>query len=125
MYNANNHTFVICAYGESSFLEECIQALMNQTVKSKILIATLTPNKLIKNMSEKYHLSVFVNDGVKGIAGDWNYACSICETPLVTIAHQDDIYEPWYLEQILKSVRNEEDILIVFTDYGEIRDGKK
>ena len=33
-----NHTFAICAYKESPYLEECIQSLMNQTVKSDILI---------------------------------------------------------------------------------------
>ncbi|MDR2277020.1 MAG: glycosyltransferase family 2 protein, partial [Vagococcus sp.] len=28
-----NHTFVICAYGESEFLEACIDSLKNQTIK--------------------------------------------------------------------------------------------
>ncbi len=28
-----NHTFVICAYKESPYLEECIQSLMNQRIK--------------------------------------------------------------------------------------------
>ena len=27
----SNHTWVICAYGESEYLEACIQSLKNQT----------------------------------------------------------------------------------------------
>lgn len=125
MYNTDKHTFVICAYEESPFLEECICSLMAQTVKSKVVLSTSTPNDMILNMADKYHIPVYVNTGAKGIAGDWNFACSISETSLVTIAHQDDIYEPWYLEQVLKGIKNEENTLIIFTDYGEIRDGKK
>ena len=45
-----NHTFAICAYKESPYLEECIQSLMNQTVKSDILIATATPSKYMSIM---------------------------------------------------------------------------
>ena len=34
------HSFVICAYKESPFLEECIQSLEKQTVKSTIKMVT-------------------------------------------------------------------------------------
>ena len=38
------HTFVICAYKESAYLEECILSLKQQTVKSNIIMITSTPN---------------------------------------------------------------------------------
>lgn len=57
------HTFVICAYKESEFLEECILSLKNQSISSEIFIATSTPNKYIEALAEKYNLKVFVNDG--------------------------------------------------------------
>ena len=56
---ANNHTFVICAYKKSEFLEDCIQSLMNQTVKTNIIISTSTPNSYINDMAEKYKIPVF------------------------------------------------------------------
>ena len=37
MYNAEDHTFVVCAYKKSEYLEECIQSLRNQTVMSTII----------------------------------------------------------------------------------------
>ena len=43
-YSENNHTFVVCAYKESPYLGECIESLLQQTKKSRILISTSTPN---------------------------------------------------------------------------------
>ena len=60
------HTFVICAYGESPYLEECICSLLNQKRKSPVLIATSTPNEHIERLAEKYHLQVKVNQGKRG-----------------------------------------------------------
>ena len=48
----NDHTFAICAYKESPYLEECIKSLKNQTIKSNILIATSTPNDYIKGIAD-------------------------------------------------------------------------
>ena len=33
MTSENQHTFVICAYGDSPFLEECILSLVNQELE--------------------------------------------------------------------------------------------
>ena len=86
------HTFVICAYQESKYLEECIRSLMRQTVKSEILMATSTPNAFVKKLSEKYGIPLYINTGERGITQDWNFAYRQARTPLVTIAHQDDVY---------------------------------
>ena len=40
MTTTDKHTFTVCAYKESPYLEECVQSLINQTVKSKIIICT-------------------------------------------------------------------------------------
>ena len=119
------HTFVICAYGESPYLEECICSLLNQKRKSPVLIATSTPNEHIERLAEKYHLQVKVNQGEKGISADWNFACSCADTPYVTLAHQDDLYEPDYSEHILAFLKKAKHPLIAFTDYCELRDGRK
>ena len=116
------HTFVICAYGESPYLEECICSLLNQKRKSSVLIATSTPNEHIERLAEKYHLQVKVNQGEKGISADWNFAYSCADTPYVTLAHQDDLYEPDYSENILAFLKKAKHPLIAFTDYCELRD---
>ena len=51
------HTFVICAYGESPYLQACIQSCVNQTSvnaqESKIILYTSTPNTLIDQLAKK------------------------------------------------------------------------
>lgn len=125
MYNSKNHTFVLCAYKESVYLEEAILSLINQTVSSKILIATSTPNDYIKKLAKKYQLPLYTNTGKSGIANDWNFAYTQAKTPLITICHQDDIYEKEYLEKVLKALKNSRRPLICFSDYSEIRNEKK
>lgn len=124
-YTANDHTFVICAYQESPYLEECIQSLLNQTTPSRILMVTSTYCEYIQKAADQYHLKLLVNHGEHGIAGDWNFGYSQAETPLVTIAHQDDIYEPEYVKQLVALVNSSTHPLIAFADYGELRDGRK
>jgi len=119
-----NHTFVICAYKESPYLEACIQSLQAQTVSSRILMVTSTPNPWIEKCSEKYGIPLEINTGEKGITQDWNFAYHKAKTEFITIAHQDDVYLPGYTEQILTRLKKAKKPLIAFTDYGELREGK-
>lgn len=118
-----NHTFVVCAYKESNYIEECIQSLFAQTVKSNIVIATSTPNDFICNLAQKYDLELFINDESKGIGFDFDFAVSVAKTDYVTVAHQDDLYCEKYLEKILKVIDDES--LIIFTHYFEGRNSIK
>lgn len=120
------HMFVIAAYKESEFLEESIRSLLAQTVQSKIVISTSTPNDFINSVAEKYNIPVFVNknEDAKTISGDFSFALQCADTDFVTIAHQDDIYDPDYTMEILKKAEGRKPI-IVFTGYYEIRGGEK
>lgn len=124
MNEFKNHTFAICAYKESKYLEDCIKSLVNQTMKSNIIISTSTPNEYIENLAKKYNLKLYINEGEKGIGQDWNFAVSKATTDYVTVAHQDDIYDTYYLENIYKQCIKDEEIVIAFTDYGELRNDK-
>ncbi len=119
------HTFVICAYKESEYLEECIKSLLAQTLKSEIIMITSTPNEYIKELSQRYDIPLIINEGEGGIAQDWNFGIEQTDSDYVTIAHQDDVYEPDYLREVMKRMFHRPDTLIAFTDYGEIRDGCK
>ena len=124
-YTGEDHTYVICAYRESAYLEECICSLIKQRVKSNIVMVTSTPNKFIDELSRRYEIPVYVNYGEAGISGDWNFGLSKVDTAIATIAHQDDTYEPWYTEKVLEYINRAKHPLIFFSDYGEIRNEKK
>lgn len=117
-----NHTFVICAYGESTFLKDCIESLKNQSIESKIICYTSTPNDLITSLCEQFDIPLFTKPG-GGIGKDWNNALSFVDTQFVTIAHQDDIYLPNFAEKTVAAFEKLDDTTIVFTDYAEYRNG--
>lgn len=120
-YQKEDHSFIICAYQESPYLEACLRSLLRQSVSSAVWIVTSTPNAYIQKIAEKYKIPVICNHGESGLAGDWNFAIQTADTPLVTIAHQDDIYGKHYTEAILKAAERCTHPLIFFTDYDELR----
>ena len=124
-YRKEDHTFAICAYGESKYLEQCINSLLKQSVKSRVMLFTSTPNEYIDGLAEKYGLPLLINKRSKGIAADWKFAYDHTKTKLVTLAHQDDVYYPDFLEQTLKHINSCEKPLIAFTCYHELQEGRK
>ena len=120
-----NHTFVVLAYGKSKYLEKCIKSVINQTIKTNVVIATSTPNDYIKNIAKKNKLNIIVNKNKKGIAEDFNFAFNCVKSELITIAHQDDLYEKRYVESILDNYSKYGDATIIFTNYYEVRNNKK
>jgi glycosyltransferase involved in cell wall biosynthesis len=123
-FSPKDHTWALCAYGESPYLEECIRSLKAQKVQTRIILSTSTPSEFIDGIAGKYRIPVFTHEG-GGIGRDWNAAYDLAETKLVTIAHQDDLYEPGYTEEMLKEVNRSRDPILFFTDYAELRDGER
>lgn len=124
-----NHIFVVLAYKESAYLEECIKSVRAQKDCSEAIIFTTTPNDHILKLAEKYKLRV-VTGKHTSIGGDFDAAIeagrnnSDCE--LVTIAHQDDIYDEGYSRAVQEGfAKSKKNALIVFTDYYEIKDKGK
>lgn len=122
MFKAEDHTFAVCAYKESPYLEDCIRSLKGQTFASNIIVCTSTPNDYIRGICEKHSLELHVSDGPSGIARDWNFAMSSVGTKLVTIAHQDDVYKPGYLESALRYLNSADKPLLYFCGYSELRE---
>ena len=123
MEKFNEHTFAICAYKESPYLEECIKSVLNQEVKTNYLIITSTPNKTIEMLSKKYNIPYYIRYGECDIRDDWNFAYNKAKTKFVTVTHQDDIYEPNYSKEILR--KYDPNMLIYSTNYNMLKDGIK
>jgi len=96
------HTFAVCAYGDSPYLEACLKSLSAQTVPSDIILCTSTPSEYVLSLAEKYEVPVFVREGSPGIGADWNFAYDKAKGELVTLAHQDDLYERDYTGTLLR-----------------------
>lgn len=119
------HTFAICAYKESPFLEDCIQSVKKQEENSEIILCTATPNEYIENLCKKYGVEMFINQGEHGITQDWNFAYKCAKTKYVTITHQDDVYYENYSKHAISRMEASTHPLIYFSDYDELREGKR
>ncbi len=120
------HTFVVLAYKESSYLEKCIKSVLNQTVKTNVVIGTSTPNNHIEKLAKKYNLKVIVNKSEKkGIGYDFDFAKNCVDSELVTIAHQDDIYDREYAQEVIEYYKKYPKSLILFSNYYEIKGKNK
>ena len=114
------HTFVILAYQESDDLEDCIKSIINQSVKSNVVIATSTPSEFITDLASEYALGIMVNKDKSNKGADYNFALSTFNTELLTIAHQDDLYDRNYAREVIKCYEKNKDASIIFSDYYEI-----
>ena len=101
--NNIKHTFVICAYKDSPYLEDCIRSLKAQEIESELILTTSTPSEYIEKLANKYDIEFIVNKDGGNIGKDWNFAYKLAKTDLVTIAHQDDIYDKEYTKYILRA----------------------
>lgn len=118
------HTFVICAYGQSPYLEACIRSLKAQTVPTKIICATSTPSPWLEKVLGRYDIPLFVRKGEGGIGNDWNFGFEAARARFVTIAHQDDLYNRHYVEELAKAAEKWPDMTLFMSDGILIKDKK-
>lgn len=114
------HTFAVCAYKDSPYLEQCLRSLLVQTNRQGVIICTSTPSEYIVRLAQKYRIKVYVREGKSDIRTDWNFAYNNADTPYVTIVHQDDLYSKYYLEEVMTAAEKYEDSQIIYTDYYPI-----
>ena len=120
------HSFVVPAYGESPYLKDCLSRLTRQTVGGEVIMTTSTPSSFLEWIAGEFNIPYYINPGPeRGIAADWNFALSKASGPLVTIAHQDDLYDLRYRERILASAGKygADDLLMLFTGYEDLVNG--
>lgn len=120
----HDHSFVICAYGESPYLKDCIRSLQEQSLSSRIFMVTSTANRYIRQLAAAYQIPLVVREGPSSLAGDWNFAYQQADTRYVTLVHQDDLYRSSYLQEIYLAAGRVTTALLLFTDYCELRGGE-
>lgn len=118
------HTFAICAYKDSPYLEACIRSLKKQTIPGKVILCTSTPSPYIDQLAENYGVPVFVREGESDIQEDWNFAYHKADTRLVTIAHQDDMYHKAYAQTVQDCWNKYPDTTVMTTDSVIVKHGR-
>jgi glycosyltransferase involved in cell wall biosynthesis len=119
---SSDHSFVVPAYKDSPFLGECLRSLRTQSMRSSICISTSTPSAYIARVAREYDVEVMINPRREGIAADWNFAFNAVGARWITLAHQDDVYYPRFLERTLELFDRSRTGSLCFTGYAEIDD---
>lgn len=118
-----NHAFVIPVYGEAPHLDECIESILLQSgARPRLLLATSTPTPRVTDVAARLGIELLVNPVRADIATDWNFALSAAGAEYVTIAHQDDRYDPRYLGVMAELVVAHPQMTLAFADYREHTD---
>lgn len=119
-----SHTFAVCAYKDSPYLEECIRSLKRQSVPSEIILCTSTPSPYLEDVAKRFALPLYVREGTSDIKEDWNFAVKKASGRLVTIAHQDDSYHKDYARYVQQCWARYPDTSVFTTDCVIVKNGE-
>lgn len=116
------HTFAICAYQDSPYLEACIRSVTTQSQPTNVILCTSTPSAYIRSLAEQYRIPMYVREGESDIQADWNFAYEMADSRYVTIAHQDDLYSRSYVKTLARYLQKYPDTSLFTTDYVTVKD---
>ncbi len=120
---SEGHEFVVLAHGESAHLRTCLESIFAQTQPAKnVAIYTSTPSAHHKKIAEEFGVELRTRASPGSIGVNWNVALAGSNAAFVTLAHQDDLYAPEYLEKMLAAIAAVPDFLIAFTGFTECND---
>jgi glycosyltransferase involved in cell wall biosynthesis len=115
-----DHSFVVPVYRAAPLLTALLESLRAQTgARSEILLASSTPSAELAATAKRFGLPLHINPQRIDIASDWNFALVKAKTAFVTLAHQDDVFAPDYVEQLTGALRRHAAALLAFCDYSE------
>ena len=89
-------TIIVPAYNVEAYIEECLNSLVNQTVRNhKIIIVNdgstdKTEEKCLKYKEEYEELITYVYQDNKGLGGARNTGMQYVDTPYLTFLDSDD-----------------------------------
>ncbi|HEY0714369.1 MAG TPA: glycosyltransferase family 2 protein [Polyangia bacterium] len=114
------HIYAVPAYGRSPHLEACLRSLAAQTHPCPVVVSTSTPYDGLEALVQKHGAQLRVHGPNQGIGTDWNAALAHGEGGLVTVAHQDDLYDPGHCRAVVDAFAKFPDALIAFCGYREL-----
>jgi glycosyltransferase involved in cell wall biosynthesis len=107
-------TVAIPIYNGARFLAQTIESLLAQTYTEFRLLClddgSADDSLAIATRFASLDSRVEVHCGESGVpsslSGNWNRALAETSTPFLVLAHQDDVYEPAFLETMVRLIKN-------------------
>ncbi|HEX8154683.1 MAG TPA: glycosyltransferase family 2 protein, partial [Thermoanaerobaculia bacterium] len=112
-------TIGIPLFNGARFLRRTIESLLAQTRTDFTLTVfddrSTDDSVAIARSFDDPRLRVEVNPVRRGLGGNWNAVLERASTPYAVIAHQDDVYEPHYLETVVALLESQPRAFIAHT----------
>lgn len=111
---------VVPIYNGERFLERTIRSLLAQTIRADQIIciddcSTDRSPSIVTELNDP-SITLTRNSTRLGLASNWNRALDLANGfDSLTIAHQDDIYEPTYLESVTRALEDHPSAFIAHT----------
>ena len=120
------HDLVVCAYGDSPYLPDCLRSLAAlHGGYTTLTVVSSTPSPYQRMAAESVRALFVVNERPPSIGSDWNFALSVAHGPLVTLCHQDDTYMPDFAHRTQALFANHADVVLASTGHVELLDGRR
>ncbi len=102
-------TFAIPCRNAGVHLRPLLQSLLRQTEQDFVLLlvddGSSDGSAALAREVAGDRIVIHHNDPARGIGGNWNRCVELVATPFFCLAHQDDVYEPRYLERMLAALQ--------------------
>jgi glycosyltransferase involved in cell wall biosynthesis len=102
----NEITIAITVYDRREFISEAIQSALNQTVPVKVIVVEdCGPDLTLRSFIESQfgsRIRYVRNPKQRGLFGNWNACLEHCDTPWLSILHDDDFFRTTFVETMLK-----------------------
>ena len=114
-------TVAVPVFNGARFLPHTLDSLLGQQHDDfeVVVIDDVSTDDSVA-IAESRGVRVVRNEVRRGLAGNWNAAFALAKTPLLVIAHQDDVYDPRFLAATSKLLATYPRAFIAHTRAGII-----
>lgn len=121
-------TVAVTVYSRAEFVIEAVQSALNQTVPVKVIVVEdFGPNAQLKDLVVRQfgnRIAYFRNEKNRGLFDNWNACLDCCQTPWISILHDDDVLRPCWAETLLALARTAPNRGVYFGQNGFIEEEK-
>lgn len=99
-------TIAITVYSRRQYIERAVESALNQTIPVKVIVVEdcgpdLQLQEFVKQRFGS-RIEYFRNPQRRGLFDNWNACMEYCQTPWISILHDDDYLAPNFVETMLE-----------------------
>lgn len=111
-------TIAITVFNRRKYLKEAISSALNQTAPVRVIVVEdCGPDPGLRTFVQQEfgsRVTYIRNPRRRGLFGNWNACLDYCETPWISILHDDDFLAPGFIEALLDLNRQAPDCGLYF-----------